>query len=433
MKKSKLRCTILIIVTLILIIAIAILCGLFRKTTIAPQAEEELSVEQMQLLIPRGREIAMAGDCFGCHSAPNGPMGAGGLPIDTPFGTLYSTNITPDKEYGIGNYTRADYHQALRNGIAKKGNLYPAMPFVFTHLITPDDLDALYAYNMSIPALPIQNKENTGVFIFPVRSFMNFWTLLNFPDRQLPHNASRSEEWNRGAYLVEGAAHCGACHSPRNITMGVEFSRALQGGEVDGVAVPDITATTLAKQGFDVQSLSDYLRTGISAQGTSFGGMHTVTQFSTSQMNPEDVKAMAIYLLTDSHGNLMQPSTPYSAIPVASELLATPAMDNGRLTYMSFCSGCHGVNGEGIPHVSPAMLGNSILAMDDPDLLIHVILNGVPTETFTGTERMYTMPPFETRLNDTQISELTSWIRAVWGGQTKPVTAEQVRSQKKTD
>ena len=192
MKSHTLRNSILVIIAVVIVAALAVLFGLFRTSSVAPQAEQALSPEQMKSLIPRGRELALAGDCFGCHSLPQGPMGAGGLAIGTPFGTLYSTNITPDKQYGIGNYTRADFHRVMRDGIAPGNrNLYPAMPFVFTQLTTPDDIDALYAYNMSIPAMPVANKANTGAFVLPVRPFMNFWTLLNFPDRKVLRNARR--------------------------------------------------------------------------------------------------------------------------------------------------------------------------------------------------------------------------------------------------
>nr|WP_291435253.1 cytochrome c [Desulfovibrio sp.] len=311
MKSHALRNSIFVVIAVVIVAALAVLFGLFRTSGVAPQAERTLSPEQMKALIPRGRELALAGDCFGCHSLPQGPMGAGGLAIGTPFGTLYSTNITPDKQYGIGNYTRADFHRVMRDGIAPGNrNLYPAMPFVFTQLTTPDDIDALYAYNMSIPAMPVANKANTGAFVLPVRPFMNFWTLLNFPDRKLPRNEQRSAAWNRGAYLVEGLAHCGACHSPRNFMMGLEFSRALQGGEVDGVAVPAITAAALAKHGFDVPALSAYLATGIAPQGTAFDGMYTVTHFSTGAMEPEDVKAVATYLLTAKDGRHERPGHP---------------------------------------------------------------------------------------------------------------------------
>ena len=199
MKNTIMRNWIVAIVVIAVVAALVVLSGLFRTSSVAPQAQQTLSPERMQALIPRGRELALAGDCFGCHSMPQGPMGAGGLAIATPFGTLYSTNITPDKQYGIGNYTRADFHRVMRDGIAPgERNLYPAMPFVFSHITTPDDIDALYAYNMSIPAMPIANKSNTGVFVLPVRPSMDFWTLLNFPDRKVLRNDQRSAEWNRG-------------------------------------------------------------------------------------------------------------------------------------------------------------------------------------------------------------------------------------------
>lgn len=430
MKNYTLRTWILVILAIVVVAALAVLLGLFRTSNVAPQARQALSPEQMRALIPRGRELALAGDCFGCHSLPQGPMGAGGLAIGTPFGTIYSTNITPNKQYGIGNYTRADFHRVIRDGIAPdKRNLYPAMPFVFSRITSPDDIDALYAYTMSIPAMPVANKENTGVFVLPVRPFMNFWTLLNFPDRHAPQNNQRSAQWNRGAYLVEGLAHCGACHSPRNVMMGVEFSRSLQGGEVDGVAVPDITAATLAKRSFDVPTLSAYLATGIAPQGTAFDGMYTVTHFSTSAMTPEDVTAIATYLLTGKDGKLIPPAAPPAPLPQATAPEDGTPMAAGRLTYMASCAGCHGMNGQGIPNVGPAMKDNTTLAMDDPQTLIKVVLNGVPTQLFKNGERMYAMPPFAHRMDDVKVAELVSWIRAEWGGQAAPVTARQVSAQ----
>ncbi len=427
MKSHRLRNWIIALIILGAIIALSVLFGLFRDSEVAPQAKQPMTSETMDSLIPKGRELALAGDCFGCHSLPEGPMAAGGVAVPTPFGTVFSTNITPDKEYGIGNYSREDFHRVMRDGISPtKGNLYPAMPFVFTHITTPDDLDALYAYMMSIPALPVANKENTGVFVLPVRPFMNFWTLLNFPDRVAPHNTARSEEWNRGAYLVEGLAHCGACHSPRNLMMGVEFDKALSGGSVDGLAIPNITTEILAKRGFTVEDLSQYLQTGIAPQGTSFAGMNTVTHFSTNAMEPDDVKAIATYLLTDKDGKLVAPEAAPKPLPQAIDAGVGSMMDNGHLTYVSACAGCHGVEGEGIPNVAPAMKGNAIIAMEDPKTVISVVINGVPTTTFNNGQRMYAMPPFAHRLDEQQVVELLNWMRAEWGGQATPITAEDV-------
>ncbi|HLS16570.1 MAG TPA: cytochrome c [Paenalcaligenes sp.] len=429
MKSHRLRNTIWIIILLIIVFCIAVLFGAFRTSSVAPQAKEQLSADEMQVLAKKGRELVLAGDCFGCHSQPSGPQAAGGVPIDTPFGTLHSTNITPDKKHGIGNYSREDFHRVLRDGIAPGDrNLYPAMPFVFTHITTADDIDAIYAYLMSIEPMDVPNKENTGVFKLPVRPFMNFWTLLNFPDRQVPSEPDRSKVWARGAYLVEGLAHCAACHTPRNLMMGVDFSKNLEGGEVDGLDIPNITPEMLAKRGFDVPTLSQYLETGMAPQGTSFAGMHTVTHFSTSAMEKDDVDAMATYLLTDKDGQIVAPSEPPQPIEAAAHPEPDSDMEVGRRVYMAACAGCHGLEGEGVPNVSPALHGNGIIAMDSPRDTIAVVLNGIPTERFTGYKRMYEMPPFSHRLKDEEVADLVTWVRAEWGGQDTAVTVDDVQA-----
>lgn len=428
MKSHRLRNSIFIFILAVVVLAIVVLLGAFRSTSVAPQAKEPLAAQDEQLLIKKGRELVLAGDCMGCHSQPKGPQAAGGVPIDTPFGTIHSTNISPDKKYGIGSYTREDFHRVLRDGVAPGNrNLYPAMPFVFTHITTPDDIDAIYAYLMSIEPMPVPNKDNTGVFTLPVRPFMNFWTLFNFPDRQAPQADGHSEQWTRGAYLVEGLAHCAACHTPRNFMMGVDFKRHFQGGEVDGLDIPSITPAILAKRGFDVPTLSQYLQTGIAPQGTSFAGMHTVTHFSTSAMDSDDVEAMATYLLTNAQGTLEQPAAAPEPLPAAVDLDTTD-MQVGRKVYMAACAGCHGLEGEGVPNVSPALKGNGIIAMDSAKDTIDVVLNGIPTERFTGYKRMYEMPPFAHRLNDEEVADLVTWVRAEWGGQSTPVTPKDVHA-----
>ncbi|MDT5428416.1 cytochrome c [Providencia rettgeri] len=434
-KSSSLRKSIYIIILLFIVLMLAILFGAFRTSSIGPNLDKPLTSEEVAKLLPRGQELATAGDCFGCHSLPEGPLAAGGRAIGTPFGTIYSTNITPDKQFGIGNYTRADFHRALKNGIGKeRGNLYPAMPFVFTHMTTSDDIDALYAYVMSLPPINVPNKENTGVFVLPVRPFMNFWTLLNFPKQNAPHDPQRSAEWNRGAYIVEGLAHCGACHSPRNLMMGVEFSRSLQGGEEAGLAIPDITAEALSKHGYDTASLSQFLLTGNAPQGSAFADMSTVTHFSTSQMKKSDVDDMAIYLMTDKQGKILGAKASPAPLPEAnlSEVGdVSQIMETGRLMYMSTCAGCHGITGEGVPNGIPALKGNAILAMDSPETFISVVLTGIPTTTFPNGQRMYAMPSFADDLTPQEMADLISWARAEWGGQGKPVTAEQVEKLKK--
>ena len=428
---SRFRKWFVSIIILGVVVSVPILLGIFRQSSVSKEIEIPLTDAEMQALIPRGQELALAGDCFGCHSLPNGAMGAGGVAINMPVGTIYSTNITPDKQYGIGNYTRADFHRALKDGIGQQGNLYPAMPFVFTHLTTSDDLDALYAYMMSIPPLAVPNKENTGVFTLPVRPFLNFWTLLNFPDRQFPMNPERTDAWNRGAYLVEGLAHCGACHSPRNLMMGVEFDKALTGGFVDDLAIPNITAESLSQKGFSLSSLTEYLHTGVSPEGDSFAGMNTVTHFSTSQMAQSDVMAMANYLLTDSQGQLLSPKVAPKPLAIIEEKPLEDRMLNGRLNYIAACSSCHGMNGSGIPNVVPALQGDGIVMMENPQTLISVILHGLATTTYTNQQRYYAMPSFSDRMSDQNIADLVVWLRAEWGGQATPISAKDIAKEKK--
>lgn len=425
-----LRKILIAVVVIVLAFCLAVLLGAFRSTSVAADVEQALSANEMQELLPRGRELAMAGDCFGCHSLPQGPKGAGGVAIDTPFGTLYSTNITPDPTYGIGNYSRADFHRALRDGVNAEGsNLYPGMPYIFTHITRPEDLDALYAYFMSIPPIAVANPSNSGAFALPVRPFMNFWNLLNFPNRSAPSNPDRSEQWLRGAYLVQGVGHCASCHTPQNFMMGVDFERDLQGGEINGWAIPNITAAELSKRGFDVPLLTQYLSTGVAPQGTSFADMHTVTHFSTSAMERTDVEAVAEYLLTGVDGKIAPPAQAPAPLPEATTTVPDSDMAVGRLTYFAACAGCHGVQGEGIPNVAPAMYGNAIVAMESPQDLIRVVLNGVPTQTFTGNQRMYAMPPFSHDLSDKEVADLATWMRAEWGGQAQAVSTEQVQQQ----
>lgn len=429
-KPSRWKLWLIIIIVVGAIVTLPILFGAFRLSSVAKDVEAPLSAEQMKALIPRGEELAMAGDCFGCHSVPTGGMGAGGYAITIPFGTIYSTNITPDKTYGIGNYSRADFHRAVKDGIGLQGNLYPAMPYVFTHITTPDDLDALYAYFMSIPPLAVPNQKDTGVFALPIRPFLNFWTLLNFPNRPVPENSERTDAWNRGAYLVEGLAHCGACHTPTNLMMGTEFDKSLSGNAMGGISIPAITAEKLSTNGYTVQSLTEYLHTGVSPQGASFNEMNTVTHYSTSQMLEADVAAMANYLLTDKSGKLLSPEAPIKPIEATQKSSLEDRLSNGQLSYFAACSACHGINGEGIPNVVPSLKGDAIVAMDNPQTLISLVLNGLSTTTYTNGQRMYAMPAFANRMNDEDIADLLTWIRAEWGGQAKPISAEEVTKEK---
>lgn len=424
---SPVRKILLGVAGVVVVAGLAVLLGAFRSIDVAPGVDQPLSAEQMKALVPRGRELTLAGDCLGCHSTADGPLAAGGVPLDTPFGKVFSANITPDPDYGIGKFTRADFHRTMKHGIGKGGrNLYPAMPFVYTQVTTPEDIDAIYAYIMSLPPIAKKPPQNTGVFLLPVRPFLNFWTPLNVPQRSVPKDPTRSAAWNRGAYLVEGLGHCGSCHTPMNIMMGPQFSKSLQGAVIEGYEAPPLLAHSLAARGYDTESLTEFLATGMSAQGTSFGPMHTVTRFSTSAMKRSDVEAIATYLLTAEDGKIPPPSPPPTRLEPGKN------DDPGRLLYVNACAGCHGVGGEGIPNVAPALRGNSTVALANPLNLVTVIVNGVPTQRFTGNQRMYAMPGFANELSDEEIAQLATWVRAEHGGLPQPVTARDVSKIERT-
>lgn len=422
----NLRRIIIAVIIVGAIFSLMVLFGFFHSSSVAPQAKQELSDADMQQLIVKGRELTLAGDCLGCHSQANGPKAAGGVPINTPFGTVYSTNISPDKTHGIGNYSREDFHRVLRDGIAPNNrNLFPAMPYIFTQITTADDIDAIYAYLMSLEPMNVPNKKNTGAFALPVRPFLNFWNLLNFPRRSAPAPADRSDLWIRGAYLTEGLAHCASCHTPFNFMMGTDFARNLQGSVIDGIETPDITPQALARLGYDVPTLSRYLQTGMAPQGTSFASMNTVTHFSTSVMNDDDIKAIATYLLTNANGQIEPPAalTKPGSLPADTDNIALNA---GHQVYLNACAGCHGVTGKGIPNVSPALAGNAIIAMSSAKDTIEVILQGIPTQKFTGDQLMYAMPPFAHSLQDDEIAAMVNWMRLNWGGQSADVKPADV-------
>ena len=428
MTRHPARTTLVVLFGIGVVGGLAVLFGAFRHDDRAEGVDEPLTPAEMAALAPRGRELALAGDCFGCHSRPEGPMAAGGVPIPTPFGTIYSTNITPDPIHGIGGYTRAEFHDALHNGRGRGGrNLYPAMPYIYTQITTAEDRDALYAYFMSIPPIALDPPASTGAFALPARPFVSFWNLLNFPRHAAPDDPARSAEWNRGAYLVEGLGHCGGCHTPQNFMMGARFGDALEGGAIGGYDAPAITPAALSGRGYDLATLSRYLGTGIAPQGTSYGDMYTVTHFSTSAMDAGDITAVATYLLTGPDGAIAPPTPTPDPLP-RTEAPAEAGIAPGRLVYMEACAGCHGAAGEGIPNVAPAMKGNSTVALPSPRNLVKVVLEGVPTEIFPSGQRMYAMPPFTPALSDAEIADLATWMRAEWGGQDAAVTATEVES-----
>lgn len=397
--------------------ALTVFLGLFDRSVVSASVETPMTQEQMAQLAPRGAYLAQAADCAACHTAPGGAPFAGGLAFPMPIGKLYATNISPDSETGIGAWSRADFHHAVRDGIGLHGRrLYPAMPYTSYRQLTEEDVDAIYAFLKTREPIRQANQEDS--FPYPyVRRFMTFWNLINLERRGPVDDAARPAEWNRGRYLVDALGHCGECHTPRDITMGTVRSRYLQGTSIEGVDAPDITPASLARFGFDHASLAAYMRTGVGPQGVMSFGMFDVVHNSTRHLTDADAAAMALYLLGE---------TPLAAPVTAKVDIASDSQTAGRQVYVEACSGCHGLKGEGTPHVAPPMSTNISVRLASAHNLLVAVLDGLPAREYPGGEGRQAMPGFRGLLSDQQIADLANYLRATWGAANPDVTAQAV-------
>ncbi|WP_449409409.1 c-type cytochrome [Methylobacterium komagatae] len=400
--------------------------GVLKRSAVAQDVETPLSQEAMKALAPRGAKVAAAADCFACHTARGGAPWAGGLPLETPFGIIHATNITPSPQ-GIGGYSRADFHRALRDGIAPGGrHLYPAMPYASYRGLSAEDVDALFAYLMTRAPVAVANKANTLGFPFDQRWTLAAWNVLSLPTTVAGPDPTRSDLWNRGRYVAEALGHCGECHTPRNMIQAMRGDATYRGATIEGVEAPDITPDGLRRMGFDPHGLAQFMRLGLSAQGGATHQMFDVVHFSTQHMDEADLTALSAYLF-DRDALPSEPEKPVAPTPVAvPQAVATRA----QATYAGLCAGCHGQAGEGIPHVSVPLRTNALMRVASGSGLVRATLHGLPAQRFPGNERMEAMPPFANLLDDTALAELGTWMRAEWGGQSTPVSAEEVARQR---
>ncbi|MFV3324988.1 cytochrome c [Pseudomonas sp. NY15372] len=373
-----------------------------------------------EALVKRGEYLARAADCMACHTAKGGAPFAGGLPIHSPFGTIYGTNITSDKQYGVGDYNSDEFFAALTEGKRKDGaNLYPAMPYTSYHLLKREDADAIHAYLMTVPPINRPAPETSLSFPFNVRMGLTGWNMLYGKSVQLQPTEGKSEAWQRGQYMVEVLGHCGECHTPRNSIGALEQDKRLTGGLLGGYLAPSLLAQDLAERGWTQPDLTTFLKHGISAQGSMFNEMFPVVHHSTQHLEDADLAAMATYLLGD------QPPAAKVVQAVPVDKLGESAL-RGRQQYLNVCAGCHGVEGEGKPHIAVAMQGNTVLRQADSRNLAKVILEGIREQQFTGFERMQPMPGFADKLDDQQVADLVNYLREAWGGLPGDLSAQQL-------
>ncbi|WP_375411355.1 molybdopterin cofactor-binding domain-containing protein [uncultured Bradyrhizobium sp.] len=389
--------------------------------SIAPIARPDFSAYSAAT-IARGQQLAALGDCAVCHTQPNGLVNAGGRAIETPFGIVYSTNITPDVETGIGAWSYPAFERAMREGIHRDGkHLYPAFPYNHFAKTTDADLQALYAYLMAQPAVRAVNPETALAFPFNLRPLMAGWNALFHSSAAFAPEAARSAAWNRGAYLVEGLGHCGACHSPRN-ALGAEKANAyLAGGFAEGWEAPALTSLSHAPIPWSEDELFAYLRTGQSRfHGVAAGPMAPVVK-ELAALSDGDIRAMAVYLGSFNRTAISKTAQETSAatLEASTGTRATFASAAGARLYEGACAVCHRVGGAPLFGSRPSLALNSNLHSAMPDNLIQVILHGIaaPVSSDLGY-----MPGFKDSFNDRQIAELVSYLRQQFAPGKRPWT-----------
>ena len=375
--------------------------------------------------LERGRYLVHAGDCAACHTDDEGKPFAGGRAVPTPFGTIYSTNITPDKETGIGNWTDEQFYRAMHDGIDNEGkHLYPAFPYPWFTKLTRDDVLAIKGYLDTLPAVKQEPKPPDLPWPLSVRESVAGWNTLFFKAGTYQPNPQKSAQWNRGAYLVEGLGHCGACHSPKNTLGGIKKKDRFEGGKGEGWFAVSLVGNDRAGLGsWSADEIVEYLKTGANDRARAMGPMAEVVHNSTMYLNDPDLRAIATYLK-----DLPADGTDRNvSVPAPDD----DRMKRGRLVYVDQCEGCHMQNGQGIPHVFPAIKGNTGAQAQDPTSLARLVLEGAHSARTPSKPEGFAMPAFGWKLSNQDIADVLTYIRASWGNKAEPVKAAKIADVRK--
>ena len=376
--------------------------------------------------IDRGRYLSVLGDCAGCHTAPGGAPFAGGLVLQTPFGKLVAPNITPDRQTGIGNMSDGEFSAALQKGRGHNGKrLYPAMPYTAYVKMTADDVSAMRAYFRTVAPVSNAVESNQLPFPFNIRLSLVFWNLLNFKPVAFKPDPAKSAEWNRGAYIVRGPGHCGACHTPKNLIGGDKDDAPLQGALLQGWFAPNITPDErLGIGNWSKQDLVDYLKTGANKTTLASGPMSEAVTHSTSQMSDDDLNAIATYL---KQSGITARGAAHSPLPANA-----PQLRLGAVIYKDNCAACHKDDGSGEPRLFPRLAGSALVQADDPTTVVHIALSGARAVSTAGAPTSPAMPAFDWRLDDAQIAAVVTYLRNTWGNAASAVSPETVADQRKS-
>jgi mono/diheme cytochrome c family protein len=419
-----------------LVVLLAVLAGVvaalnFRGEEPIPKSAARFSPTAAQ--IARGRYLARAGNCIACHTARGGALYAGGRAIPTPFGTIYSTNITPDAKTGIGTWTPAQFWRALHNGRSKDGRLlYPAFPYTEYTSITREDADAIFAYLWSIAPVEQPRRVNELRFPYDTQIALAVWRALFFAPKTFRRDDTKPAQWNRGAYLVRGLGHCIACHGPRNM-LGATSDIELSGGlipEMGWYAPSLISRAEASVAGWDARDVVALLKVGASARGSTMGPMAEVVFRSTQYLSDDDLAAIAAYL--DDLPQASMQETEESWWSRVTRKTREPSLEEdvrarGAKLYERRCADCHGKRGEGTPGAFPALAANRAVTMAVPANAIRIVLSGGYLPATAGNPRPYGMPPFSPVMSDEEIAAVLTYVRNAWGNHGGPVSAFEVQ------
>lgn len=377
--------------------------------------------------VDRGKYLVTLGDCAACHTQAGQPVFSGGRPLPTPYGVFYPPNITPDRTTGIGSWTEQDFYRAMHDGIRRDGAyLYPAFPFPAFTRLTRADVDAIWAYLRSVPAVRKANTPNQLDWPYSMRGLMRIWRMLYFRPGTYEPDPKQSPAWNRGAYLVTGIAHCGACHTPRSRLGALTGAYPLAGGtiRVDGWRAPNISQNTA--QGIGTWTAADlraFLHTGRSTRGDAIGPMREVVQSGLQHLSTSDLDAIVTYVAR-APAQLDIVGDAIAQFPLG---MTPEARASAQKLYHTECAGCHGDDGRA-KRPYPDLRGNPVVRSRDPDDMVMQILHGGFQASTAADPYPYSMPPFGARLTDEQISYIASYVRSSWGNGAPVVIPRQVES-----
>ena len=412
------------------IVAAALVALNLRGEEPLPAAE---TLHSTPVLVARGEYLARAGNCMACHTTQGGTPFAGGRGIETPFGVVHSSNLTPDKAQGIGGWTSAEFWRAMHHGRSKDGRLlYPAFPYPNYTQVTREDSDAIFAYLQSLPAAAEANRDHALRFPYNTQAALAVWRALFFAPGAASTAAdaapARTAEYDRGAYLVNGLGHCTACHTPRNALGATTDAKAFTGGLIPVQNWYAPALNTSAEAGVKEWATDDVvalLKTGIAPHGSVLGPMAEVVFRSTQYLTDADARAMAVYLQALPQQPGRTPPATLAAPPAA-------AMARGGKVYEQQCAQCHGDTGQGQAGAFPALAGNRAVLLADPTNVVRVVLQGGYLPATAGNPRPHGMPPFQQLLGDEEVAAVATFVRNSWGNRAPGVgTIEVYRARER--